>query len=195
MIGLGAHEIIAQPGTVTGSIGVVAARLVVQTLVERLGLSVERVKRGDRADMFSPFRFMQADVRAAFEAELDEVYRRFVEQVARGRAMSVDQVEPLAGGRVWSGEHAQRLGLLDGLGDVMTAADRLRARIDTPHAKVAELRLVTSKVRRLPRLGFGPQLAGFSQVLRDPIARDLMAFWCDRCIDPVLAWQPAVPQV
>src|SRR5687768_18101255 len=64
----------------TGSIGVVAARLVVQTLAERVGFSVEQVKRGDRADMFSPFRFMQADVRAAFEAELDEVYRRFVER-------------------------------------------------------------------------------------------------------------------
>ncbi len=190
MIGLGAHEIIAQPGTVTGSIGVVAARLVVQTLAERLGLRVERVKRGDRADMFSPFRFMQADVRAAFEAELDEVYRRFVEQVGRARGMSVDQVEPLAGGRVWSGEHAQRVGLVDALGDVTTAADRLRERIDMPRARSAELRLVTSKARRLPRLELRPRLTGFSHLVRDPIARDLMAFWCDRCIDPVLAWHP-----
>lgn len=195
MIGLGAHEIVAQPGTVTGSIGVVAARLVVQTLAERLGLSVERVKRGDRADMFSPFRFMQADVRAAFEAELDEVYRRFIEQVARARSMSADQVEPLAGGRVWSGEHAQRVGLLDTLGDVVMAADRLRERIGTAQARVAELRLVTSKVRRLPRLGLGPQLAELMQVVRDPTARDLVAFWCDRCIDPVLAWQPGAQQV
>src|SRR5690606_29774583 len=115
MIGLGAHEIVAQPGTGTGSTGVVAARLVVKSLTERLGLSVEQVKRGERADMFSPFRFMQADVRAAFEAELDEVYRRFLEQVARARGMSIAEVEPLAGGRVWSGEHAQRVGLLDTL--------------------------------------------------------------------------------
>lgn len=190
MIGVGAHEIVAQPSTVTGSIGVVAARLVAQALAERLGLSIERVKRGERADMFSPFRFMHADVRAAFEAELDEVYRRFVEHVARGRSMTVEQVEPLAGGRVWSGEQALSVGLVDTLGDVVTAADRLRARIDTPRARAAEPRLVTSKVRRLPRLGLGPQLIGVSQMVRDPVARDLMALWCDRRLDPVLAWQP-----
>lgn len=190
MIGLGAHEIVAQPGTVTGSIGVVAARLVVKSLTERLGLSVEQVKRGERADMFSPFRFMQADVRAAFEAELDEVYRRFLEQVARARGMSIAEVEPLAGGRVWSGEHAQRVGLLDTLGDLGTAADRLRERIDTPRARGAELRLVSSTRRRLPRLGFGPPLGWFHQVVRNPMARDLMAIWCDAPIDPVLAWQP-----
>ncbi|HEU5076012.1 MAG TPA: signal peptide peptidase SppA [Polyangiaceae bacterium] len=192
MIGLGAHEIVAQASTITGSIGVVAARLVVQTLAERLGLSVERVKRGERADMFSPFRFMQADVRAAFEAELDEVYRRFVEQVARGRSLSIEQVEPLAGGRVWSGEHAQRLGLVDSLGDVAVAAERLRARIDTPRARVADLRLVSIKRRRLPRLGLGPDLGWFNHILRDPNARDLLAFWCDPRIDPVLAWEPAL---
>jgi len=192
MIGLGAHEIVAQPGTITGSIGVVAARLVVQALSERLGLSVEQVKRGERADMFSPFRFMQADVRAAFEAELDEVYRRFVEQVSRARGMSLEQVEPLAGGRVWSGEHAQRLGLVDTLGDLSVAAQRLRERIDTPRARVADLRLVANKVRRLPRLGLGPELVRFAQLVRDPSARDLMAFWCDSRFDPVLAWQPAL---
>jgi len=197
MIGLGAHEIVAQPGTVTGSIGVVAARLVVQALTERLGLSVEQVKRGDRADMFSPFRFMQSDVRAAFEAELDEVYQRFIEQVSRARGMSLEQVEPLAGGRVWSGEHAQRLGLVDALGDLSLAAQRLRERIDTPRARVADLRLVASQARRLPRLGLGrailtsPELVRLAQLVRDPSARDLMAFWCDPRFDPVLAWQPA----
>lgn len=191
MIGVGAHEIVAQPGTMTGSIGVVAARPVVQALTERLGLSVEQVKRGDRADMFSPFRFMQADVRAAFEAELDEVYRRFLEEVARGRHMSIEQVEPLAGGRVWSGSEAQRLGLVDTLGDLALAVEHLRERVGTRAARLAELRFVSSKRRKFPRLGLGPQLAWLASVVGDPAALDLMAIGCGRRFDPVLAWQPA----
>jgi protease-4 len=191
MIGVGAHEIVAQPGTLTGSIGVVAARPVVQALTERLGLSVEQVKRGDRADMFSPFRFMQADVRTAFEAELDEVYLRFLEAVARGRRMSIEQVEPLAGGRVWSGTEAQRLGLVDTLGDLALAVEHLRERIGSRGARSAELRLVSSKLRKFPRLALGPQLAWLASRVRDPGALDLMAIWCDRRVDPVLAYQPA----
>ena len=105
--------------------------------------------------------------------------------------MSIEQVEPLAGGRVWSGSEAQRLGLVDTLGDLALAVEHLRERIGSRAARSAELRFVSSKLRKFPRLGIGPQVAWLASVVRDPGALDLMAIWCDRRFDPVLAWQPA----
>jgi protease-4 len=121
MIGVGAQKIVAQPVTLTGSIGVVAAKPVVATLLERLGVRVETLKRGDRVDMLSPVRKLTDEERDTFTRELELTYDEFVRVVAEGRSTSEAHVRAVAEGRVWSGRAAQREGLVDTLGDFSVA--------------------------------------------------------------------------
>src|SRR5262249_13962212 len=96
MVAMGAHAIVAQPTTITGRIGVVAAQLAGPSLLKKLGISVEVVKRGAHADMQNPARFLEAEERAPLEKQIDEVYRSFLEAVAAGRSKSIEEIEPLA---------------------------------------------------------------------------------------------------
>ncbi len=122
-----AHAIVAQPTTVTGSIGVVAARVVIGPLLARLGVSTETLKRGARADMLQPTRHFDDEERAAFQHELEGMYQAFVGIVAEGRKRPVGEIEPLAQGRVWSGADALKQGLVDELGGFDVALSRVRA--------------------------------------------------------------------
>jgi len=124
-----AHEIVAQPTTVTGSIGVVAARIVVAPLLAKLGIVTQTVKRGARADMMDPSRPFTEDERAALMGELEGMYSAFLGIVAQGRKLPLDEVEKVAEGRVWSGTDAKARGLVDELGGFDVALDRVRARI------------------------------------------------------------------
>ncbi len=129
MIAVGASPIVAQPSTVTGSIGVIAARFGVAPLLARLGLAVEVVKRGASADFSNPARRLSANEVARLESQIEETYRSFLEAVAHGRGMSVEAVQPLAAGRVWSGADAKRHGLLDELGGFDVALASVRSRL------------------------------------------------------------------
>jgi protease-4 len=126
---MGASAIFAEATTITGSIGVVAARFGIAPLLEKVGIVVETVQRGRRADMHSPSRRLAPDEREALEGELAEVYRYFVEAVARGRARPPSEIEALAEGRIYSGVEALRLGLVDGLGGFPEALLELRRRL------------------------------------------------------------------
>lgn len=129
MVAVGTPLIVAQPTTITGSIGVIAARLVLAPLLERLGIGVEVVKRGARADMMTSARRLTPDERGALERQIDDVYQSFLAAVARGRKRPVEEIEPLAGGRVWSGRDAARHGLVDKLGGFDVALAEVRQRI------------------------------------------------------------------
>lgn len=111
-----ADKIVAQPATLTGSIGVLAGKLVVTGLLDKLGIATEAVERGANAAMFSPFEDFAPTARARLDAFLDQTYRGFKERVAAGRHLSAEQVEAVAKGRVWSGEDARERGLVDALG-------------------------------------------------------------------------------
>jgi protease-4 len=121
------QRIVAQPTTLTGSIGVVSARVLVGTLARRLGVHPQVVRSAPHADLHSPFRPLAPDERALVAAEIDEVYTSFVQVVASGRGRSVADVEQLAGGRVWSGRDALQAGLVDELGGFEQALSALRA--------------------------------------------------------------------
>ncbi len=124
-----AHVIVAQPVTVTGSIGVIAARLAVGALLDRLGVHVETLKRGARADIFDPFGPLADADREALLQEIDGTYQEFVGVVARGRKKSVDEIESLAQGRVWTGFDAHARGLVDQLGGFEVALAEVRRRV------------------------------------------------------------------
>ena len=135
-----AHKIVCEAVTITGSIGVVGARLTMEPLMAKLGITTETVQRGARAGLLSPSAPLSEDERSALMRELEATYRTFVRVVAQGRKMKVDEVEPLARGRVYTGEDAKAAGLVDVLGGFDVALRELRAMLPadvrddaTPH--------------------------------------------------------------
>jgi protease IV len=119
-----ARVIVAQPQTVTGSIGVVATHFVLHGLFEKLGVSTDVVKRGARADLNSVARPLEEAERFVLEREVDSFYQTFVGVVARGRKRSVEDIEKLAQGRIYSGAEAHARGLVDELGGLERAIER-----------------------------------------------------------------------
>ena len=155
-IASGCHSIVARETTVTGSIGVVAARVLVHPLLDRLGLRRDVIVRGAHADMFSPTHPFDDAERAVFEAELERAYRHFLALVADGRHKRVDEIEPLAGGRVWSGRDAFERGLVDRLGGLETAVEEVRSRGKLPVGSEARVWRPAPKLTLRPLLDLMP---------------------------------------
>jgi protease-4 len=125
-IACSADVIVAQPSTITGSIGVLGGKAVVTGLLDKIGLSTGAVEHGGSARMFSLRRGFSDDERVRLGAMLDRIYRDFVQKVADGRRMSYDDVHAIARGRIWSGADAAGNGLVDSLGGIRDAADIAR---------------------------------------------------------------------
>jgi protease-4 len=137
-IAAAADKIVAEPATLTGSIGVLAGKMVVSDLLKKIGVSTDSAQIGANAAMFSPTEDFSERGRARLEAFLDETYRGFKDHVATGRHMTQEEVEAVAKGRVWTGEEAMARGLVDELGGYAVAL-RLakRAANISPEAPVA----------------------------------------------------------
>jgi protease-4 len=146
-----AHHIVCEPTTITGSIGVVAARIVVEPLMEKLGIVTETLKRGARATLLDPLHAINDDERAALEGEIRSFYDGFIDVVAEGRKRSREEVQAVAQGRVWSGRDAKTHGLVDELGDGHAAVLALRNRVGPAAIKMP---VVTLRVpwQRVPPL-------------------------------------------
>jgi protease IV len=127
-----ADVIVALPATLTGSIGVLGGKLVVDGLLERMGVNTGSVQRGARALMYSLRREFSEDERARFAATIDAIYNDFVGKVAAGRRRPVPEIEAVARGRVWTGQDALEVGLVDELGGIRDAARIARERADLP---------------------------------------------------------------
>ena len=123
-----ASVIVAQPTTITGSIGVLGGKVVISELLDRVGLTTGVVERGEHALMFSLRRGFSADERERLGLMLDRIYADFVHKVAEGRHMSTAAVDAIARGRIWSGIDAASNGLVDTLGGLREAADIARQR-------------------------------------------------------------------
>ncbi len=120
-VAAGADKIVAEPATLTGSIGVLAGKLVVSDLLKKIGVSTDSAQIGANAAMFSPTADFSTFAHSRLEAFLDETYRGFKDHVATGRHMTQQEVEAVAKGRVWSGEDAKAQGLVDQLGGYAVA--------------------------------------------------------------------------
>jgi protease IV len=121
-----AARIVAQPTTLTGSIGVLAMKPNLEGLLDRLGIRTVFLNRGDAAAMLHPARGLSDDERRRLAAEVDALYRQFVRKVAEGRKLEPDAAEAVAQGRVWLGADAKERGLVDELGDAEAAIDVAR---------------------------------------------------------------------
>jgi protease-4 len=120
--------VLANRGTITGSIGVFGGKLNVLGLFRKLGLNVETVKQGRHADMWSPYRDFDDEERKLYQSNLEEFYRVFVSRVAEGRRLAAATVDSVGHGRVWSGSSAVRLGLVDREGGLEEAFELARER-------------------------------------------------------------------
>lgn len=125
-IAMAADTIVANPGTVTGSIGVVTGKLVARELKDRLGVGSDSVRTNVNADAWSVNAPFTDDQRAMVEAEADLFYEDFVLRVAQARGMSVADVDAVARGRIWTGSDALERGLVDELGGLRTAVRRAK---------------------------------------------------------------------
>src|SRR5215472_8247445 len=116
-----ADKIVAEPATLTGSIGVLAGKLVLGGLWDKLGVSWDTVNEGANVSMFSTLQDFAPPEKERFEIFLDAAYGTFKDRVAKGRKLGDDGVEAVAKGRVWTGEDAKARGLVDALGGLATA--------------------------------------------------------------------------
>ena len=202
-ISMGADRIFAEPGTVTGSIGVVGGKMALKGVYEKLGIDTESISRGENSGIFSTTHKFSESERKVIERMMKSVYEQFTSKAAEGRKMKVEDLEKLAGGQVYTGRVAKRLGLIDEVGtlrDSIQSAKRL-AGLD-PDKKVelivlpkpenplealfggnmdaereAETRLIAGLA------AFAPELRGtlqhamqLRQVMREPVAL-MMPFW------------------
>jgi protease IV len=115
-IAAAADKIVAEPATLTGSIGVLAGKLVFADLMKKIGVSLDSAQRGANSGMFSIAEDFSPQARERLNASLDQVYAGFKAHVAAGRHLGADAVEAVAKGRVWSGAEAKDNGLVDALG-------------------------------------------------------------------------------
>jgi protease-4 len=126
----GCRKIVARSLAITGSIGVVSAKVSAGSLLDRLGVRPQFVRTSESADMLSFARGLSEREDALLRAHANELYARFLQVVAEGRGQPVTAIEPLARGRVWIGRDAQARGLVDVIGGVERALDEARALID-----------------------------------------------------------------
>ncbi len=117
--------IVANPGTMTGSIGVIMELANFEKLLQKMGVEGVTIKSGKNKDVGSPFRKMEKEERELLQGVLDDVHGQFIEAVAQGRSLEVDYVRKLADGRIFSGRQAKAVGLVDELGSLEFAIRKL----------------------------------------------------------------------
>jgi protease-4 len=127
-----ADEIVAQPSTLTGSIGIYVGKFALGQGLEKVGVTTQVVTAGRNADIYSPFTPFTGEQRVRLQAFIDDFYKGFVAKVAASRKKTPAQIDAMAQGRVWTGAQAHENGLVDRLGglDVAIAAAKERAGID-----------------------------------------------------------------
>ncbi len=159
-VGSAANRVVANAGTITGSIGVILRGNNLEKLLKRIGVRFETVKSGEFKDILSPDKPLSEAEREILQALINSSYGQFVQAVAAGRGLSEESVRAFADGRVFSGAQALELGLVDLLGDEETArleAARL-AGLDPKHSRPVTL---------------GRQKQGFFQRLRQQFQLEL----------------------
>jgi protease-4 len=145
-IAMPAHQIVAEPATLTGSIGVVMVKFVIDGTLKKLGVNMEGVSAGRYATLYSPIRPFSPEERAKVQEHMQATYDTFVEKAAEGRKTTPERIDAVAQGRVWTGQQARQNGLVDELGGLerALALAKEQARI----ARDAEVELVIYPPKR-----------------------------------------------
>ena len=131
-IAMASPYIVAQPGTLTGSIGVITGKFVTGGVYEKLGANIDGVSFGKNANIASPARPFNDAERAKIEAMMQDTYDEFVEKAAQARNMPPEKLDAIAQGRVWTGRQAKAIGLVDELGGLSQAIAAAKQRAKIP---------------------------------------------------------------
>ncbi len=193
-IAMAADRIVAQPGTITGSIGVFSGKMVLADLWPKLGVAWDEAHRGDNAGIWSANRPFSPQEWDRMNTMLDHIYDDFTTKAAEGRHMPKDKLEALARGRVWTGAQAKGLGLVDALGGFDVARTELRQLLELN--KNAPLDLVIFPRPRKPWEMVAQAIHSSNAVNTDPETRALLSTM--RTLSPILKplaqqWQAADP--
>jgi protease-4 len=138
-IAMPANVIVAEPSTLTGSIGVVLTKFVIDGTLKKLGLNMEGVSQGKYADLYSPVRpFSPEEKQRVFE-NMQATYNTFVEKAAQGRNTTPEKIDAVGQGRVWTGLQAKQIGLVDELGGLDRALSIAKQRAKIPQDQDVEL--------------------------------------------------------
>jgi protease IV len=186
-IAMPAHAIVAQPATLTGSIGVVLIRFVIEGTLEKLGINIETVKQGQYADIFSPVRPFTPDERKRLGELMQATYDSFVEKAASGRNTTPERIDAIAQGRVWTGKQAKEIGLVDELGGLDRALEMAKERAKIGKDTEVELVVYPPKKslfevvsepfgRTETRIGIGALLGGPNGRAIDAVTAPLRLF-------------------
>jgi len=158
-IAMPAHAIVAEPSTLTGSIGVVITKFVIDGTLKKLGLNMEGVSQCKYAQMYSPVRPFSPEERARVAENMQATYDTFVEKAAQGRNTTPEKIDAIAQGRVWTGRQAKQLGLVDELGGLDRAVAIAKQRAKIPQDSEVELVIY-------------PPKKSFYEIFRDPFGTD-----------------------
>jgi len=138
-IAVAGQAIVAQPGTLTGSIGIFSGKIALGDAAAQLGISTETVKRGANADIYSPFSPFTPPQREKLLEFMQSFYDGFVEKVADARHTTPERIDAVAQGRVWTGAQAKAHGLVDALGGLDVAVAMAKERAHIPSSEDIEL--------------------------------------------------------
>ena len=184
--------IVAQPGTLTGSIGIFAGKIVIDGTLNKVGVATETVKSGKNADIYSPFSRFSPQQRAKVGEYMQGFYTGFVTKVAEGRHTTPERIDAVGQGRVWTGAQAKDRGLVDALGGLDTAISIAKQRAHIPADE--EVELVVYSPRRsffeaLTDLGRSSSALGAWGVLMNAAQRQAVA----ALVAPVTAFRRGEP--
>ena len=192
-VSMAAHKIIAHPQTLTGSIGVIFAKFNMGKLYEKLGISGEKISFGDKSDILTTFRKSTDAERAFLKEMILDTYDNFITKAANDRSMTKEEIDKIGKGRVWTGSQAQKLGLIDDIGDLSKAVQTAKEMAGIPPDEEVALVVLPKKVSLFDAL-FGKLAARAQskipvfdkkvqdvlstiQMLRDEVIWKLMPFW------------------
>jgi len=166
---------VAQPGTITGSIGVFSGKLSLRGLYAKLGISQETVSRGRNATLFSSYEPWTETERAKVREMNIAFYETFVSKAAEGRKKTKDEIEAVAQGRVWTGREALEGGLVDELGGLDAAVRLARERAGIPVSQDIQLVVL-------------PESKGFFDTLMQRQEEDIQVRMLGREAGSLLRW-------
>jgi protease-4 len=164
-------RIVAYPGTLTGSIGVVFGKPNLHGLYDKLGITKDMIKRGRFADIDSDYTELTPAALEKLKDGIDANYRDFVGKVAQARRRTFDQIEPLAQGRVWLGSQALSRGLVDDLGGLDRALELVKQKAKIPASENVTIVMYPAR-RSILDLVFGRSTEGVFESRLRPLLKD-----------------------
>ena len=139
-IAMGARKIVAEPSTITGSIGVIFGKFNLRGLYEQwLGITTDQIKLAENADIFSSVNSLTEQQKNQIKAWMEDIYNSFVRKAAEGRGTTFAELEPKAHGRIYTGSQARKLRLIDEVGGLTTAVGLLKRELKIPEQDEIEL--------------------------------------------------------